>query len=89
MAITRKGNIFFVSFLQLCHSNYELMIEPASLLTPKEKEVMMLLRKGLSYKGIAKIQGVSPETIKKHLKNIYRKLQVQNKVEALVKLKLL
>lgn len=60
-----------------------------SLLSVREKEVLELLSKGLLYKEIAEQLHVSYETIKKHLKNIYQKLHVQNKVEALNKFKLL
>ena len=44
---------------------------------------------GLLYKEIAIRLAISPETVKKHLKNIYQKLHVQNKVEALNKFSLL
>ena len=60
-----------------------------SLLSKREKEVLELLSKGLMYKEIAYHLGLSTETVKKHLKNIYQKLHVQNKVEALNKFKLL
>jgi DNA-binding CsgD family transcriptional regulator len=59
------------------------------LLTEREKEVLQLLSTGLTYEGIAIQLDVSHETVKMHLKNIYRKLQVQNKIEALQKVKLL
>lgn len=60
-----------------------------SLLSQREKEVLNLLSKGLLYKEIAQELGVGTETVKKHLKNIYQKLHVQNKIEALNKFKLL
>lgn len=60
-----------------------------SLLSHREKEVLELLAKGLLYKEIARELGVGTETIKKHLKNIYQKLHVQNKIEALNKFRLL
>ncbi len=56
-----------------------------SLLSLREKEVLELLAKGYQYKEIASKLEVSTETIKKHLKNIYHKLQVQNKIEAVNK----
>ena len=59
------------------------------LLSDREKEVLQLLSKGLLYKEIAKQLFISYETVKKHLKNIYQKLHVQNKVEAINKFKLL
>ena len=61
----------------------------ASLLTPREKEVIQLLSLGLSYEKIAVQMNVRHETIKMHLKNIYRKLEAKNKIEALQKVKLL
>jgi len=56
-----------------------------SLLSQREKEVLELVAKGLLYKEIAQRLTISAETVKKHLKNIYQKLHVQNKVEALNK----
>jgi DNA-binding NarL/FixJ family response regulator len=60
-----------------------------SVLSIREIEVLELLSKGLLYKEIANKMGVSHETVKKHLKNIYQKLHVNNKIEALNKFKLL
>ena len=57
--------------------------------TPREREVLQLLSGGLSYKKISEEMEISHETVKMHLKNIYRKLNVQNKIEALQKVKLL
>ena len=56
-----------------------------STLSLREKEVLELLAMGLLYKEIAEKLGVTHETVKKHLKNIYQKLHVQNKIEALNK----
>ena len=56
-----------------------------SLLSLREKEVLELVAQGLLYKEIALRLTISAETVKKHLKNIYQKLHVQNKVEALNK----
>ena len=55
------------------------------ILTEREKEILDLLSKGFIYKEIAKNLDISYETVKKHIQNIYEKLQVQNKVEALNK----
>lgn len=65
------------------------VLEESSLLSTREKEVLELLAKGLLYKEIAEKLGITHETVKKHLKNIYQKLHVQNKIEALNKFKLL
>ena len=63
--------------------------EVHSLLSLREKDVLELLSKGLLYKEIAEELGVGTETVKKHLKNIYPKLHVQNKIEAVNKFRLL
>jgi DNA-binding NarL/FixJ family response regulator len=52
-------------------------------LTPKESDTWYFLAQGLMYKEIALKQGVTIDTIKKHSKNIYRKLEVRNRTEAL------
>ncbi|MGJ7030016.1 response regulator [Niabella hirudinis] len=58
----------------------------AALLTETETEVLQMLAKGLLYKEIAREKFVSIDTVKKHVSNIYRKLKVNNKVEAVNKL---
>jgi DNA-binding NarL/FixJ family response regulator len=60
-------------------------IDDVEILTPKEKEVLKSLAKGLRYKEIADELGVSMETIRSHARNIYEKLQVQSRTEALNK----
>ena len=55
------------------------------LLTKREKEVLELLAKGLMYKQIAVKLFISLETVKSHCHNIYEKLHVSNKTEAVIK----
>jgi len=54
-------------------------------LTDREKEVLSNLVKGMSYKMIAETCFISPETVNAHIKNIYKKLQVHSKGEAVAK----
>lgn len=54
-------------------------------LTEREVEVLNLLARGLQYKEIADRLDISTGTVKKHIRNTYIKLQVQNKVEAINK----
>jgi DNA-binding NarL/FixJ family response regulator len=54
-------------------------------LSIREREVLELLSKGLPYKEIADMLGVNIETIRKHCHNIYEKLQVSSRTEAVVK----
>lgn len=54
-------------------------------LSSKEKEILGHLVKGSSFKMIAADANISIETVKTHVKNIYEKLQVHSKSEAVVK----
>jgi DNA-binding NarL/FixJ family response regulator len=54
-------------------------------LSTREREVLELLSKGLPYKEIADMLGVNIETVRKHCHNIYEKLQVSSRTEAVVK----
>ena len=54
-------------------------------LTTREVEVLEQLSKGLSYGTIADNLFISPGTVRKHIENIYTKLQVHNKLEAVHK----
>ena len=54
-------------------------------LSTREREVLELLSKGLLYKEIADLLGVNIETVRKHCHNIYEKLQVSSRTEAVVK----
>jgi len=53
--------------------------------TTREQEIITALAKGYSYKEIADKLLISIETVRTYLRNIYEKLQVHSKVEALNK----
>jgi DNA-binding NarL/FixJ family response regulator len=54
-------------------------------LSAREKEILTCLVKGMSYKMVADTCFISIETVNVHIKNIYRKLQVHSKSEAVIK----
>ena len=56
-------------------------------LSSREIEVLEQLSKGLNYNVIADNLILSPSTVRKHIENIYTKLQVHNKLEAIEKAK--
>jgi DNA-binding NarL/FixJ family response regulator len=56
-----------------------------SPLTARELEVLELLASGKSYSTIADQLFVDKETVKSHIKNIYLKLEVHSKAEAIEK----
>jgi len=54
-------------------------------LTPREKEVLTHMVNGMSYKMIADRCGITFETVRTHINNIYKKLHVATMSEAVVK----
>lgn len=55
------------------------------LLSAREKEILHLLDKGFRYKEIADTLFISQETVRTHIRNIYLKLEVNSRTDALNK----
>ena len=53
-------------------------------LTKKENKIAELIYKGMNNKQIAKNQNISEKTVKAHLTNIYRKLNIKNRFELML-----
>lgn len=60
----------------------QVSLEKKPELSPREIDVLNQLSKGMDYKQIAENLIISPATVRKHIENIYSKLQVHNKMEA-------
>ena len=60
-------------------------VNPDSNLTKREIEMLELIAKGMSYEQVADSTGISYGTVRKHLENIYKKLNVHSKLEAVNK----
>lgn len=58
-------------------------------LSQREQEIIQLLAKGYRYKEIAQRLFISEDTVRTHIRNIYGKLQVNSRAEALKKTGLL
>lgn len=56
-----------------------------AVLTPREKEVLEQLAKGMLYKEIGDQLGISFNTVRQHIAKIYEKMHVQNRTEAINK----
>lgn len=54
-------------------------------LTPRECEILTLLASGQSNKEMARALAISPNTVKTHIANIYAKLAVERRVQAIEK----
>jgi DNA-binding NarL/FixJ family response regulator len=57
-------------------------LDPSISLTTREEEILVLLTKGYSNKEIADYLNLSIETVRSHLKNIYTKMHVRSRAEA-------
>ncbi len=55
-----------------------------SYLTQREEEVLELLTQGTTYKGVAKQLFISETTVKTHVNNIFQKLQVNDRTQAVL-----
>lgn len=53
-------------------------------LTTREKEVLTLLTEGITYKGVADRLVISETTVKTHVNNIFQKLQVNDRTQAVL-----
>jgi len=62
-------------------------IDDSEILTQREKEILKSLAKGLRYKEIASDFNIGIETVRSHARNIYEKLQVQSRTEAINKIR--
>lgn len=51
-------------------------------LTGREEQVLRLSREGLSYKEVASKLGISSDTVRTHFQNIYKKLHVHSRAQA-------
>ena len=76
-AVARKVIQFFQTSTQAQQNDYHL--------TQKERELLQHLVEGMSYKMIADAMMISFETVKSHIKNVYRKLHVSSNSEAVAK----
>lgn len=58
-------------------------VSKATILTERQKEILEQLVEGKSYGAIAKELFISVETVRSHIKSMYRTLEVNNKAEAI------
>lgn len=63
--------------------NANKVTQPVDALSQREKDVLNMLGRGMQYKTIAAALSLSPETVRTHIRNIYEKLQVHTREEAL------
>ncbi|MBK8986667.1 MAG: hypothetical protein IPM39_11395 [Chloroflexi bacterium] len=97
--LTPKSQDFIQQILQLsdCADSAQTTLSEETLkdlaatasITPREQNVLRLVRAGLSNREIAAQLCISPGTVKTHLTNIYAKLDVNNRLQAVAEAQLL
>ena len=75
--IARKVTLFF--------QNKKKLAEDSTLLTDRELEILKELIKGKTYYSIAMTLNISKDTVRFHIKKIYKKLHVHSQAEAVAK----
>jgi LuxR family maltose regulon positive regulatory protein len=80
--LTNKEKEFIQKIIDIEEPN---KTKTEELLSQREKEVLKVLCQGHSNKEICEILNISLATVKTHLINIYSKLQVSNRVQAVEK----
>ena len=58
-------------------------LTPADTLTAREQDILAKLARGYTYAEVAELLGIAPSTVQSHVKNIYSKLAVHSKAEAI------
>lgn len=86
--VQRGGAPMSSKIARIVVQHFQSQKAPASditALSPREREVLDLLAKGHRYKEIAEALAISFDTVRAHLRNIYDKLHVRSRTEAVVK----
>lgn len=82
-----KGELWFSrkttsSILMETHYRRSNLAAAEAMLTSREKEILIAIASGYSNSDIAEECFISPNTVKTHLYNIYKKIGVKNRLEA-------
>lgn len=56
-----------------------------SVISKRERQVMQMIASGMTYSEISELLNISPQTSKTHIRNIYTKLKVNTKAQAISK----
>ncbi len=84
LRVVDRGGKFYSSDLMANVGNTSEDDKRIDTLTRRELEVALLLREGYSNAKIANKLSISEGTVKKHISNIFSKLEIYNRTEALV-----
>jgi DNA-binding CsgD family transcriptional regulator len=61
--------------------------QPSPTVTNRERDVCALFSRGLTYDEVAHVLGISVNTVRQHVRSLYKKLDVSSKIEAVLALR--
>src|SRR3712207_6594271 len=84
---TRTVSIWVIDFFTGTRSEFERPVPARAFpeLTAREREILNLIAQGLSNPEIASHLYLSPKTVRNHISNIFTKLQVADRAQAIVR----
>lgn len=71
--------------IALLHEKHWIYVQKRYRMSPRESQVAKLVCQGFNNDEIAKALKIRPGTVKTHIRNIYRRIRVKNKIEMLLK----
>jgi DNA-binding NarL/FixJ family response regulator len=81
----RGGSVMSAAIARKVIRQFQQDLEGLEQLTPREREVLHHLATGTTYKDIADLLGIRYDSVRAHLRNIYEKLHVHSRGEAVAK----
>ncbi|TAH20262.1 MAG: DNA-binding response regulator [Cytophagales bacterium] len=86
-SIARKVFNFLQQTLIISDQQTQKKEKAIDLLTKREQEILLYLVDGFTYQSIADTIGISLHTLKRHISNIYDKMEVSNRMQVINKIK--
>jgi len=77
--------MLYLHIVEIYPQREVLQVKNQPVITSYEEKILLLIKGGLTNNSIANVLSKSPNTIKYHLKKIYKKLGAGNKIEAINK----
>ena len=82
--VAQRSTKCAANFVNRANSTSGRMTTAMSKVTAAERRVLCLVSLAKTNKEIAVVLGISPATVKRHLENVLRKLELKNRVEAAI-----